>query len=269
MKCLVTGAAGYIGDSLVKRLIYEGHEVAGLINQSKPKQPENKATYIKGDITDINTIKNIIKDVEIIFHCAAIVKDYGLKKNFYKVNFEGTKNLVVLSESFDIKKFIFIGHIGYESEADKSNYAKTKDLAEKFLLKKYEKEKFPIVIIRPGNVFGPGSETWVLRPFNAILKNRISLIDDGIGIFHHTYIDNLLDCLIAVMSCPKVIGEVIDVTDGDDTITWKKYFNDLAEIAGKKQIKKNMSKNMAINIAKIMLFLNLISELNHGLLLLQ
>jgi nucleoside-diphosphate-sugar epimerase len=258
MKCLVTGAGGYIGNSLVRRLVNDGHEVSGLINKSKPKISENKATYIQGDITKIDAIKNKIKDVEIIFHCASIVKDYGSKKNFYKVNFEGTKNLVELSESIDIKRFIFIGHIGYEPEGYKSNYAKTKDIAEKYLLKKYETENFPIVVIRPGNVFGPGAETWVLRPFNAILKNRISLIDNGTGIFHHTYIDNLLDCLIAAISNPKVIGKVIDVTDGDDTVTWKKYFNDLAKIAGKQQIKKNMSKNMATNIAKIMLFLNLI-----------
>lgn len=258
MKCLVTGAGGYIGNSLVKRLVNEGHEVSGLINKSKPKISENKVTYIQGDITDIDTLKKTIKDIEIIFHCAALVKDYGSKKKFYKVNFEGTKNLVELSESIDIKRFIFIGHIGYESERYKSNYAKTKDLAEKFLLKKYETENFPIVVIRPGNVFGPGADTWVLRPFNAILKNRISLIDNGIGIFHHTYIDNLLDCLIEAISNPNVIGEVIDITDGDDTVTWKKYFDELATIAGKQQIKKNMSKNMATNIAKIMLFLNLI-----------
>ena len=261
MRCLVTGAGGYIGDSLVKRLVLQGHEVLGLINKSKPKHPEKKATYINGDITEINTIKNVVKDVDIIFHCAALVKDYGAKKKFYKVNFEGTKNLVDLCKSIDIKRFIFIGHIGYESRNYKSNYAKTKELAEKYLLKKYELENFPSVVIRPGNVFGPGAKTWVLRPYDSILKNRISLIDNGVGIFHHTYIDNLVDALIAAINKPQVTGEVIDVTDGDASITWKTYFNDLAKIAGKKQIKKNMSKKMAITIGKIMLILNILFKI--------
>lgn len=256
MKCLVTGAAGFIGNSLVKRLVEEGYEVTGLIHKQKPENFVEKAKYINGDVTQLYSIRPLVKDIDFVFHCAAMVRDYGPKNIFYKVNFEGTKNLVQSCEKFGIKKFVFLSHINYTQDKKSGYYSETKALAEQYLLEKHKKNQFPVVIIRPGNVYGPGATTWILRPLKAIQKKRISLIDNGNGIFLHTYIDNLLDALIAALHEPKAIGERIDVTDGDNSTTWGEYLNCLAELSGKPQIKKNMSKRTALFIGKIMLFLN-------------
>lgn len=256
MKCLVTGAGGFIGDSLVRRLTNLNHFVIGLIHKNKPVHPEKKVEYIKGDITEKNTLKNIDKDIEVIFHCAGLVQDYGFKKDFYQVNLEGTKNLVLTFKSVNIKKFIFLGHIEYESFNYKNNYAKTKSEAEKFLLNEYKIEKFPVVIIRPGNVYGPGATTWVLRPLKTIQRNRIALINHGRGIFLHTYIDNLIDALISAMKMPGIIGETIDITDGDNSITWGRYLNDISTIATGHPIKRNLSNRSALTIGKLMIILN-------------
>ena len=256
MKCLVTGAAGFIGNALVKKLVKEGYDVKALIHETKPKNYEKKAEYVSGDITEIESIRPFFKDIDFVFHCAAFVKDYGPKKMFYKINVDGTKNLVKLSEEFKIKKFIFLSHIRYESEEDIGNYSKTKAIAEKYLLEKNKKDGFPVVIVRPGNVYGPGATTWVLRPFKSIQKNRISLIDNGNGIFLHTYIDNLMDAIICALNSSKALGKTIDITDGDNSITWEKYFNDLAKIAGKSKITRNMSKRSALFIGKLMILLN-------------
>jgi len=256
MKCLVTGAAGFIGNALVKRLAGEGHEVIGLIHKTKPKDYEKKAKYVEGDITDIESIEPFFKNVDFVFHCAALVKDYGPKKIFYKINLEGTKNLVKISEEFGVKRFIFLSHIRYESEKSVSHYSRTKALAEQYLKEKYKQNGFPVVIIRPGNVYGPGSTTWVLRPYKSIQKNRITLVDHGKGIFHHTYIDNLLDAIIAALKTPEALGETIDITDGDNSVTYGEYLNTLAKIAGKPPIKRNLSINMALFVGKLMVFLN-------------
>ncbi|MFH0767283.1 MAG: NAD-dependent epimerase/dehydratase family protein, partial [Bacillota bacterium] len=74
MKCFVTGAAGYIGNALVERLISEGHSVIGLIHHSYPKKPVDNVTYIYGDITNKESFSTYITDVDIVFHCAAYVK---------------------------------------------------------------------------------------------------------------------------------------------------------------------------------------------------
>lgn len=261
MRCLVTGAAGFIGNALVKRLVREGHDVKAIIHETKLKDYEKKAEYIKGDITDIDSIRPIVKDIDIVFHCAAIVKDYGPKKIFYKVNVEGTKNLVNACQDTQIKRFIFLSHMRYEDSKKFGFYSETKNIAEQFLLEKFKENGFPFIIIRPGNVYGPGATIWVLRNLYSIKKNRITLVNNGNGIFIHTYIDNLLDALLSAMKKPDIVGEDFNITDGDYSITYGKYLNDLARIVGAKPITKNLSKNRAIVIGKIMIFLNKIFKI--------
>ena len=186
MKCLVTGSAGFIGSSLVKRLLKEGYEVKALIHDTKPKYYEEKAEYIEGDITNFDSIRTLVKDVDVVFHCAAYVKDYGPKKTFYSINVEGTKNLVNACKDVDIKRFVFLSHIRYESSKKFGLYTETKRLAEQFLFDEYKKNGFPVVIIRPGNAYGPGGSIWVIRILKSIQRGRVTLINHGNGIFLHT-----------------------------------------------------------------------------------
>jgi nucleoside-diphosphate-sugar epimerase len=254
MKCLVTGSAGFIGNALTKRLIDEGYQVKALVYQNKPDKFIKNAEYITGDITDKDSLKTIFKDIDVVFHCAAFVKDYGPKKKFYKINVEGTKNIADLCEEFKIKRLIFLSRQQYESEEKIGHYSRSKILAEQYLNDKYNKENLPVVIIRPGNVYGPKATIWVLRILNAIKCNRITLIDQGNGIFLHTYIENLLDAIVTSIKEQKAIGKTIDVTDGDNETTWKDYFNFLSKMAGKNPIKRNLSKNTALFVSKIMIF---------------
>jgi nucleoside-diphosphate-sugar epimerase len=253
MRCLVTGAAGFIGTALCKRLIHEGHQVNALLHQHKPVFTHNKITYIWGDITNQETLHPAVEDVDIIFHCAALVQDYGPKKLFFQVNYEGTKNLVTVCMNHKIKRFIFLSTISSESTGHLAYYSLTKTLAEQYLLDQYKQQGFPMVIVRPGNVYGPHAATWILRPLRAIQKNRIVLVDGGNGICHHTYIDNLLDALISTIDAPQALGEKIDITDRENDTTWGTYLNVLARIAGKPPITKHISKNTAFFIGYILM----------------
>ncbi len=253
MKCLVTGAAGFIGSSLVRRLVSEGHDVRSIIHHTQPTYFDKRVEYISGDITNTAFLQPVMDQVDVVFHCAAVVKDYGPKDVFNRINVEGTKNLIAASEASSVKKFIFLSHIRYETGKNTGYYHKTKAIAEQNLMEKYTHDHFPVVIIRPGNVYGPGATTWVLRPLQAIQKNRISLIDKGTGIFLHTYIENLLDALVVALQEPRAVGEIIDITDGDNTTTWGDYLNALAKMTGKPPVKKNMSKRTALVVSKLMM----------------
>jgi len=253
MKCLVTGAAGFIGSSLVRRLVSEGHDVRSIIHHTQPTYFDKRVEYISGDITNTAFLQPVMDQVDVVFHCAAVVKDYGPKDVFNRINVEGTKNLIAASEASSVKKFIFLSHIRYETGKNTGYYHKTKAIAEQNLMEKYTHDYFPVVIIRPGNVYGPGATTWVLRPLQAIQKNRISLIDKGTGIFLHTYIENLLDALVVALQEPRAVGEIIDITDGDNTTTWGDYLNALAKMTGKPPVKKNMSKRTALVVSKLMM----------------
>lgn len=255
MRYLVTGAAGFIGSALVQRLVSENHQVRGMLHYTQPIFFNSNIEYVTGDIIDKKFITEALNKIDIVFHCAALVKDYGSKKEFYQTNIEGTKNLVAACEEHSVKRFVFLSHIRYESESWGAVYRITKQKAEEYLLKKYAQTHFPVVIIRPGNVYGPGATTWVLRPLRAIQKNRITLIDGGRGIFIHTYIENLVDALLAAANTPQATGEIIDITDGVNTTTWGEYLNALAQMAHKSPIQKNISKKTALFIGKLMMII--------------
>ena len=261
MNCLVTGATGYIGKTLIQRLAKENYKVIGLVHKTEPDYKNNNVEYVYGDITNGLSLKNIMKDIDVVFHCAGLVRDFGTKKEFNKINYGGTKNLVDACSKNKIKMFIYIGHILYESIANFDYYCLSKHEAEKYLINKYEEENFPAVIIRPGHVFGPGATSWVIKIIKKINKNKIALIDKGNGIFHHIYIDNLMDALISAMNKPEIIGKQIDITDGDHSIDMRTYINELAEFLNKKPIKLNISKRTAIILSNIMTILYLVFKI--------
>lgn len=252
MRILLTGAAGYIGKNLLFRLNSLNHKVTAIIHHDPSVIVEN-VCYHQGDLTDRLFIHSLPSDIDVVIHCAALVKDFGPKQQFIDVNYKATKYLADYYNDCDIDQFIFLSHIDYEKNQTFNYYAQTKKMAESYLLNEYEQSSFPVTILRPGNVFGPGATIWVKKIIHAIQKKRIALIDDGQSTFFHTYIDNLLDAILLSIDNPKVIGETLNITDGDNSIVWKKYFSDLAIIINEQPPNKNISKHLAISVAYMMM----------------
>ena len=252
MNCLVTGASGFIGSALVKRLVKEGHVVRAVLHTTPPLYRDSQVEYITADLTNPSSLPTVVHDIDIVFHCAGIVKDYGSKKEILNVNLKGTQYLADVCDK-RIRKFIFLSHLHSKSTTNAGAYSYSKALAEHYLLEKHRTEQFPMTIVRPGNVYGPGAKTWVVRPLQAIQQNRIALINNGTGLFLHTYIDNLIDALVATIDNSHITGEIIEVTDGDNHTTWRTYFSDLATIARKPSITRTMTKTTALLFSNYMM----------------
>jgi len=252
MNCLVTGASGFIGSALVKRLVQNGHRVRAGLHKTSPPHHETQVDYVIADLTDPASLTPLVHDIDTVYHCAADVKDFGSKKEIMDVNLKGTQHLVKACGN-KIHQFIFLSHLHSTSPTYIGAYSSSKGLAEQYLLQQHQNNQFPVVIIRPGSVFGPGATTWCLRPLQAIQQDRIALIDHGTGIFLHTYIENLLDGLLSIPAVSHLEGEIIEITDGDNTTTWKTYLNDIAALAGKTPITRNITKTTASIISHSMM----------------
>jgi len=174
MNVLITGGSGFIGTHLVEGCITRGYKVNCLVRRysSLKYLQDKKIRFFQGDVTDENSLTEAVKDMDIVFHLAALRKKTASEKVFYKVNVGGTKCLLENCYRFQphLKRFVYISSIaaaGPTGALEPLNedapcfpvdfYGKSKLEAEK-VVKGYGK-KLPITVIRPPVVYGPRDKT--------------------------------------------------------------------------------------------------------------
>lgn len=174
MKCLVTGATGFIGSNLVNALIKEGFLVRALVrNKSNLFNLKNlSAELLYGDLLDYQSLENALKGCTFLFHAAAHYSFWDSSKELiYKVNVEGTANILKAAAKAGIKKTVYtstVGCIGIPDNGASGNedtpldqsilsnsYKHSKYLAEREALKFYERG-LPLVIVNPSTPVGSG-----------------------------------------------------------------------------------------------------------------
>jgi len=227
MKALVTGATGFVGSHLVCELLSQDYEVRILArdpNKAK-KFGSNVVDIICGDLNDAPSLIKATKDIDIVFHLAALLGGPDiLEKDLQETNVQGTKLLLDASVSNNVKKFLFlsgcavIGDITYManecSECHPSTpYARTKYEAEKLAMKCMSDSGIPVTIIRSTMVYGPGEIRYKLKMMKMIKKGFFRIIGDGENQVSWVYIDNLIDGITRASRCDKANGEIYIISD--------------------------------------------------------
>lgn len=174
MKFVVTGGAGFVGSHLVKLLVNEGHKITVIDNLHKGKIENlssviNEIRFEKMDIRDFHSIEKILKNIDGVFHQAAltVVQDsFERKKEYYDVNVLGTENIFKLAKENKFKivyasSSSVYGHkqqtpINEDGDRKPINpYGETK-LEDEYLFEKYSKLDTSIIGLRYFNIFGEG-----------------------------------------------------------------------------------------------------------------
>lgn len=179
MKILITGINGLVGSFIARKLLDEGHEIYGLVRKKSNldllEEIKDKISFEIGDILDIPNLEKAIIGKDWVVHCAGLVsfapKD---KDHLFKINTEGTANIVNVSLTAGIKKLAYISSVaalGRQSKKlksknesiseanewvespDNSNYAKSKYLAELEVWRGVS-EGLPAVIVNPSIILG-------------------------------------------------------------------------------------------------------------------
>ena len=247
MKYAVTGGAGFIGSHLVKNLVERGNEIIVIdnLNTGKKKNVKKnlkKINFFEVDIRDFSTIEDIMKNVDGIFHEAALasVQDsFRIPDKFFDVNVKGTENIFKIGKKLGIKVVYASSSSVYGSpisipikENDDKNpinpYAKTK-LENDKMAEKYAKNGLKVIGLRYFNVFGPGQSkeyAGVIKLFLERIQQGLSpLINgDGLQVRDFVYIDDVVNANILAMES-NIDGEFFNIGTGT-TI----YILDLANI---------------------------------------
>jgi len=241
---LITGIGGFIGLRTTEIAIAKGLKVRGLEKDTELAKKAQKlgAEVIVGSVTDSSIAQKACQDVDIVLHTEEIAKEGGSIKEFSQVNIDGTINIGKAARNAGIKTFVHLSTASvygfdYPNGVDekellikeKNPYCQTKIEAEKALQQLNSSRDFGIIIIRAGDVYGPGSIPWTVRPISFMQQKLFAYANEG-KVINHLYVDNLIDAIFLAIE-KEQHGEIFNITDGKETSP-QEFFTRLAEAAG-------------------------------------
>lgn len=239
-RALVTGGCGFIGSHLVEKLIKLNYEVIIIDNLSTGRLEninnfKNKCKLYKVDITNIKQIDKHFKNVDLVFHCAAladIVPSIQNPKNYYNSNVTGSLNVISSCIKHKVKKIIYTASSSCygiskkipTNEKEKINpeypYALTKYLGEQIILHWSKVYKIKSISLRLFNVYGPRSRTSGTygAMFGIFLAQKIfsrpfTVVGNGEQKRDFTYISDIVEVLIKA-SKSNLTQEIFNIGSG-------------------------------------------------------
>jgi nucleoside-diphosphate-sugar epimerase len=241
---LITGIGGFIGFRAAELALQRGIKVRGIQHSLSKAQKAQKlgAEVVLGSVTNPDAAQKACQGVDMVLHTAAIAKESGSLSDFRTVNVKGVVTMAQAAKAAGVKTFVHLSSVmvyGFkypqlvaedgELRGEENPYCQTKIESEQELLKLHNPPFFNVIIIRAGDVYGPGSMHWTVRPLLLMQKRLFILANEGRGAINHLYIDNLVDAIFLTLE-KESYGEVFNITDGQQT-SWKTFFIKLADTA--------------------------------------
>jgi len=271
MNCFLTGANGFIGQRLAERLSAESHQVRCLVRS--PEKFTSLAalagvTAVTGDLDDISALEKGVGGCDTVFHLAAFAKPWSKDKSLpYRVNVTGTENLLKVSLSSGVRRFVFtssaavIGPSPGVDPIDESfprsvpffnEYEETKAAAENLVMA-YCRDSMETIIVNPPRVYGPGpvnesnALTRMIKLY-ALGKWHI-LPGDGTCVGSYVLVDDVVrgHILASLHGRP---GHRYAL--GGENLTFRQFFDILAEVTDRRHWLLPLPVGLMVAAAKVM-----------------
>jgi nucleoside-diphosphate-sugar epimerase len=222
-KVFITGANGFIGRALADRFRALGSAVVGVdLNANRELNVHAANVARPGDW------QALAKGCELVIHTAAVVSNAAPAALYRSVSLGSARLAVQAAVSGDANRFLHLSSIaayGLDFGTDRVEsddiallsgfpYCDAKAASEHPVLAAHAAGEMACTIVRPGDVYGPGSRPWVLIPLEMMKKRQFLLPAGGRGLFSPVYIDNLLDGMVAAALNPAGSGQIFNITDG-------------------------------------------------------
>jgi NADH dehydrogenase len=237
-RVLITGAAGFIGTHLCRRLTAAGYPVTGLVRK-KPSDTETipGVQYVTGDIRDRATLSSeTFHQCQVVLHLVGIIAEIrGKGQTFQAIHVEGTRNILTAARSAwdhtdgadaSERHFLYMSAQG-ASETAKSEYARTKAETE-YLVRE---SGIPCTIFRPSIVLGKGAEfltqmEGLIRrpPLSPLPLPFVPIPGSGKNLFQPVHVDDLADAVLASLTTAEARGTTFEI-GGADPVTFDELMN--------------------------------------------
>jgi len=241
-KILITGADGFIGSHLTESCIAKGAKVRAFVYYNSfgqwgwldtlPGKMLDKAEVTSGDVRDFSCVLEAAKDVDIVFHLAALISipySYKAPESFVATNINGTLNILQAARMQGVKKIVHTSTSEVYGSAQyvpidehhpinpQSPYAATKSAADSLAISFYRSFDLPVTVLRPFNTFGPRQSARAVVPtiISQILAGRKTL---ALGNLETTrdlnFVGNTVDAFIRLAEAEEGLGEIFNTGSG-------------------------------------------------------
>ena len=215
MKVLVTGGTGVVGQSVVGELMRRGHNVRMLSRNATEDvaQWNNEVETWPASVSDVDKLRGSADGCDLVLHVAGIIAEEPPEITFESVNVTGTRNMVAEAERAGAGRFIYVSSLG--AGTGKSPYHLSKRAAEKLV------EKFDggWIIMRPGNVYGPGDEVVSLLLKMVRTLPAIPVVAGGDDKFQPIWVEDLALAIADAVERTDLHGRSLELGGSDVTTT--------------------------------------------------
>ena len=245
-RVLVTGGTGWLGRAVVKRLRERGEPVRVLAHRPNPAMEEDPRIHlVYGDLGDPQAVERAVKGVEVVYHVGAAMRGRGA--DFDCGTVRGTRNVVDACLRHGVKRVVYVSSLTVLDYARmppratvdedapiepyperRGLYTQAKVAAERIVLDAIRERQLPAVVLRPGQIFGPGAEK--VPPFGTVtVGGRWLVIGSGALRLPLVYIDDVVDAMETAATREGVCGSVFHLVD-PASVDQKRYI----ELCGRK-----------------------------------
>ncbi len=224
MKIFITGASGFIGTHVVKRLAGSGHELCCLVRKSSnlSKLEELDNSFVTGDITDPTSLLKGMKGCDCVLNIAAAYSLWEPNKQIYTdVNIEGTRNVMECALETGISKVVHVSSaaifgnssddpITEESPVGSeqfSEYARTKYQGDLIAWKLYKKKGLPLIVIYPGAVLGQDDSKATGEYIQNLVRRRMPALAFNDSIFPWVHVRDVAEVIVRAAEKENNVGE--------------------------------------------------------------
>jgi UDP-glucose 4-epimerase len=223
-RVLVTGASGFIGRALCRRLLRDRAVVVGVSRRTEPEPPLAEVSWVHGDLADEGFASRLVAETrpEVVFHLAAAVTGSRTIETVaptFTDNLRATVNVLTALTDVGCERAVVVGS-GDEprsGEVPCSPYAAAKAGATGYARMFHELYALPVTVARPFMVYGPDqSDLSVLVPYTitSLLRGTRPRVSTGRRRCDWVYVEDVADALVAIARSPAAEGEQLDIGSG-------------------------------------------------------
>lgn len=269
MKAFVTGATGFLGRYIVEQLVARDADVRGLVRKNDDHLKDLGVEMVCGDIRDTAIVRLACKDVDVVFHTAAIAGIWGPWQHFHSVNVQGTINVIEgclnnrvgrlvytssPSVTFDGKDQMGVDETVPYASKWLAHYPQTKAIAEQRVLQANGQSDLLTCALRPHLIWGPRDRHLVPRLLDRARSGRLRRVGDGQNQIDTVFVTDAARAhLLAAEAMEKgrsVCGRAFFISQDQPVNCWD-WINELLRLAGLPEVEKSISKAAAWRIGAV------------------